>query len=689
MAATTIWTRLLSSGSNVSDNAIAVGPDGSVFVVGRTEAALQGQAFNGSFDTFVSKYSSSGDLTWTKVIGTSGNDQGSTVYVGSDGSIYVGGFTTGNLNGEINNGSSAGFVTRFLSDGSQTWTKLVGSSAVVFSTTSPSGYIDLIGSSNDQTFIARLSSAGTVSRTITLDASGGIGSAFSSDASGNFFVAGYINSGSTSFDGVVSKYLPDGTKAWTRLIGSAQRDFITSICAGTDGSVYVAGYAEASVDGEVFSGSTNNFSDFVAKYSSDGTKQWTRLINSYQFGGNRVSVSINNDGSLIVSGYTSIALAGQSNAGQWDYYLAKYLSDGTKLWTSVLGSVNYDVPTSIILGSENTIYLSGYTSRNGSTATPAILNGETFTGNSAGFLTRLQINASPTGAVAINGALVQGGTLSASNTLADTDGLGTLSYQWKANGSAISGATNSTYTLTSAEVGKTITVTLGYVDGGGTSESVSSSQSVAVSGTPVCFARGTFIQTTSGPVPVEDLQIDDPLSLYVAPTSLDSDKVKWIGRQTFHPVMADLIDYLPVKISANALGPGQPFQDLYVSPDHAILFHATLIHAKVLVNGTSIVQLTDWPGDVEYFHIETEKHELVYANGLPAETFIDNVSRRQFDNYAEFEAMYPNAVMMTELDIPRVLFRRHLSTETLQRLNALEAIWFARNGSVGVSTESV
>jgi hypothetical protein len=294
----------------------------------------------------------------------------------------------------------------------------------------------------------------------------------------------------------------------------------------------------------------------------------------------------------------------------------------------------------------------------------------------------LQINALPTGSVSINGSLVQGATLTASNNLADTDGLGAFSYQWRANGAAITGATNSTYTLTSAEVGKTVTVSLSYVDGGGTTETLSTSPSVAVSGTPVCFARGTLIQTASGPVPVEELQIGDRLSFYVTPTLIDSAKVKWIGRQTFHPAMAELVDYLPIKISANALGPGQPFKDLYISPDQAILFDGTLIHAKVLVNGTSVVQMTEWDGDVEYLHIETESHELIYANGLPAETFIDNVSRKQFDNYAEFEAMYPNALMMTELEIPRVLFRRHLSTETLQRLNALEEVWIERNRSM-------
>jgi len=227
------------------------------------------------------------------------------------------------------------------------------------------------------------------------------------------------------------------------------------------------------------------------------------------------------------------------------------------------------------------------------------------------------------------------------------------------------------------------------VDGADANNAVTMSVNTVASSTPVCFARGTLIQTASGPVPVEELEINDRLSLYVKPTSDDStDLVRWIGRQTFHPVMADLIDYLPIKISANALGPGQPFQDLYVSPDHAILFDGTLIHANALVNGSSILQMNEWAGDVEYFHIETENHELVYANGVPAETFIDNVSRKQFDNYAEFDAMYPDAPLMTELDLARVLFRRQLSTQTVQSLNALEEVWVARNLTARVTTNT-
>ncbi|WP_454436959.1 calcium-binding protein [Thauera mechernichensis] len=89
-------------------------------------------------------------------------------------------------------------------------------------------------------------------------------------------------------------------------------------------------------------------------------------------------------------------------------------------------------------------------------------------------------NFDPTGSVSITGTAIQGQTLTVSNTLADLDGLGPISYQWNANGTAINGATGSAYTLTQAEVGKVITVVAGYVNGGGRSESVMSAPTATV-----------------------------------------------------------------------------------------------------------------------------------------------------------------------------------------------------------------
>ncbi|MCK5898824.1 MAG: hypothetical protein KAG06_07115, partial [Methylococcales bacterium] len=84
-------------------------------------------------------------------------------------------------------------------------------------------------------------------------------------------------------------------------------------------------------------------------------------------------------------------------------------------------------------------------------------------------------NTSPTGLPLITGTLVQNETLTAHpDNIEDGDGLGTFSYQWKADGTDISGAIASTYALTQTEVGKAISVEISYTDGGSTLETVTS-----------------------------------------------------------------------------------------------------------------------------------------------------------------------------------------------------------------------
>ena len=91
------------------------------------------------------------------------------------------------------------------------------------------------------------------------------------------------------------------------------------------------------------------------------------------------------------------------------------------------------------------------------------------------------VHTGPTGSVTITGATTKGATLTVTNTLEDVDGLGMVSYQWKAGGVDIEGATASTYTLTAEEIGKVITVTASYTDGFGAQESATSTATPLVS----------------------------------------------------------------------------------------------------------------------------------------------------------------------------------------------------------------
>ena len=90
-------------------------------------------------------------------------------------------------------------------------------------------------------------------------------------------------------------------------------------------------------------------------------------------------------------------------------------------------------------------------------------------------------NQLPSGSVTVSGEVQQGKILTASNSLTDLDGLGTISYQWLNSGMPISGANQSNYTLTANDVGKAISVKASYTDLQGTAESVTSNPTALIS----------------------------------------------------------------------------------------------------------------------------------------------------------------------------------------------------------------
>ena len=96
------------------------------------------------------------------------------------------------------------------------------------------------------------------------------------------------------------------------------------------------------------------------------------------------------------------------------------------------------------------------------------------------------VNDNPTGAVTIDGTVTQNQILTANvAAIADVDGIdaATVSYQWLRAGVDITGATNATYTLAQADVGSAITVTFGYTDNGGATESVTSVATLPITNT--------------------------------------------------------------------------------------------------------------------------------------------------------------------------------------------------------------
>jgi len=183
----------------------------------------------------------------------------------------------------------------------------------------------------------------------------------------------------------------------------------------------------------------------------------------------------------------------------------------------------------------------------------------------------------------------------------------------------------------------------------------------------VCFLAGTMIATPAGETPVESLAIGD----LVLTADGRAAPVRWIGVQTVVTPFADRLRSYPIRITAGALGEGLPVRDLCVSPDHALFLDGALVQAGALVNGTTIVRESAMPERFTWFHVELEDHSLILAEGVPAETFLDTVTRRRFDNFADYAARYGDiGPVLTELPAPRVKSARQLPQALRERLAA-------------------
>ena len=133
----------------IAETAISISADGSIYIAGSAYGGLDGQSISGDMDAFLSKYNSDGSKAWIKLLGTPYEDGASSVSTAADGSVYIVGDTSGDLDGQINNGRKDTFLTKYKSDGSRKWTRLIGSSASDYGTsvsTAPDGSVYVTGS---------------------------------------------------------------------------------------------------------------------------------------------------------------------------------------------------------------------------------------------------------------------------------------------------------------------------------------------------------------------------------------------------------------------------------------------------------------------------------------------------------------------------------------------------------------
>lgn len=171
----------------------------------------------------------------------------------------------------------------------------------------------------------------------------------------------------------------------------------------------------------------------------------------------------------------------------------------------------------------------------------------------------------------------------------------------------------------------------------------------------VCFTRDTLIQTPSGEVPVEALEVGD----LVLTRDNGAQPVRWIGaKRITTDILASHPSLRPIRIRAGALGCGMPSADLVVSPQHRVLVRSKIAQrmfgtAEVLVAARQLLELdgvaiaTDLD-EVEYFHFLFEHHEIVTSNGAETESlFTGKQALKSLGRVArdEIEAIFPELCM--------------------------------------------
>ncbi|HEY0225698.1 MAG TPA: Hint domain-containing protein, partial [Mycobacterium sp.] len=186
--------------------------------------------------------------------------------------------------------------------------------------------------------------------------------------------------------------------------------------------------------------------------------------------------------------------------------------------------------------------------------------------------------------------------------------------------------------------GFTLAVTDGIVETPVTDTTTSVATTAGTDITP-CFAAGTRIATPHGAMPVERLREGDLLLT----VSGKSRPIQWIGRRTVdcgRHVSPERVN--PIRIAPHAFGENRPTRPLLLSPDHSVFVENVLIPIKHLVNGTTVTQLD--VATVTYFHIELPNHDVLLAEGLPAESYLETGGRSAFENGGGAVQLHPDFV---------------------------------------------
>jgi len=277
-----VFTKTYNGNSNGNDRAfgIAVDEDGNIYIIGQTE--ITGRAL----ELILLKYSSSGNLMWTRTYGDTKSmkdDIGYAIVLDEANNIYVTGFVTKSDNHKDI------VIIKFNSSGKIVWLKTE----------------DGVGNLDSE------------------------GSGIAADENGSVYITGYTTSANNSSktDIITQKYASNGSLNWTAIYNNNEEDKAFGISVDDADNVYITGYTTIETN-------PLNTSAVLVKYNINGIQSWVKTEESGINGSLDKAFGIITDGDII---YITGQKASQNQG--LNYFTSKYDQSGSKLW-----STTYDGP---------------------------------------------------------------------------------------------------------------------------------------------------------------------------------------------------------------------------------------------------------------------------------------------------------------------------------------------------------
>lgn len=338
-----MWSAAFGGLGIDAPKAIAVGADGSAYVVGYFEGELDlgplgKHASAGKSDAFVVKITPDGKLAWGKTFGAGREDVANGVAVRGDKIVVVGSFLDQLDLGEFHHkavGSDDIFVVELDADGNVQWLWTVGG----------------------------IDSDGANAVVAMPDGGWAIGGSFS-DA---------IDIGSQHLkskgrtDGVLIKLAATGDVEWAKTFGGRYDDTILHVASDANGNVYVQGHFKDTSDwgGKPLVAAGGSDNDIVlAKYDANGDHVWSQRFGN-QFNDVAGGIAVDPAGHITMVGSFDKSISfgpgdEHTSLGEADAYIARFTSDGKPEWARTFGSEREDVAWGVAADSAGNTVTTGW-----------------------------------------------------------------------------------------------------------------------------------------------------------------------------------------------------------------------------------------------------------------------------------------------------------------------------------------